>query len=313
MISIKNLSKSFGNNEVLKGLDFDIKRGEIVGLLGPNGAGKTTAMRILTGYLSANEGEIKIDGKDINKEKNLEEIKKKMGYLAEDNPLYPEMLVEEYLDTIAELRQIKAKERQKEIKKAVVKTGIEEVYYKQISDLSKGFKQRVGLAAAIIGDPEILILDEPTEGLDPNQRIDIRNLIKNLGDQKTVIISSHVLQEVENTCQRIIILNQGKIAADGKTREIIDGARGRKTLLLEIEGNDIENKLKNIVGATLAVAQPAVAQNINDNKYKFVVEIEGNKELRPQIFNLAKNNNWIIWEMHQKEVSLEDVFRELTK
>jgi len=307
MINASNLIKKFDSNLVLDKIGFEIQKGEIVGLLGPNGAGKTTTMRVLTGFLSADSGEVFIDNKDMTDSKQCQEIKYDIGYLPEDNPLYGDMLVDEFLVMVADLKQIKDKAKNKAIRKAVSKTGIESVYYKQISNLSKGFKQRVGLAAAIIGDPEILILDEPTEGLDPNQRVDIRNLIKNLGTDKTVIISSHVLQEVENTCERIIIINQGKIVADGKTKEIIDSAKGKRKLILEIEGENVEQELKT-AGATLSATEPA-----GDNRYKFIIEVDGKKELRPKIFNLAKNNNWMIWEMHQQEMSLEDVFRELTK
>ncbi len=303
MILVKNLTKKFDNNEVLKGLDFSIKRGEIVGLLGPNGAGKTTTMRIITGYLSANKGKVLIDDKEIDETKEAKKIKKKIGYLPEDNPLYPEMLVEEYLKMLAELKQIPKDKRDKEIKKAVVKTGVEDVYYKEINDLSKGFRQRVGLAAAILGDPEILILDEPTEGLDPNQRIDIRNVIKNLGAQKTVIISSHVLQEIENTCERIIILNQGEVVADGKTKEIINGARGKKQLNLEIEGSGVKEQLEKYGKVSV----------LSEKNGRIKITLEAEKEVRPEVFNLAKKNNWMIWEMNQKEMSLEDVFRKLTK
>ena len=308
MISVKNLTKKFDDTKVLNDLSFQIKRGEIVGLLGPNGAGKTTTMRILTGFLSADEGKIEINGLDIDNPKQTERIKKIIGYLPEDNPLYPDMLVCEYLRMMSELKQIAKDQREKEIKKAVEKTGVGEVYYKQISNLSKGFRQRAGLAAAVLGNPEILILDEPTEGLDPNQRVDIRNLIKNLGKNKTVIISSHVLTEIENTCGRIIIINKGKIAADGITRDIIDGAQGKRMLNLEIEGEGVDKAL-----AKLAGDKNIKIQEYKNNILKAVVEIEGGRELRPDIFNLAKKNDWMIWEMHQKEVSLEDVFRELTK
>ena len=219
MIKVKNLTKKFDDLEVLKELNFEIGGNEIVGLLGPNGAGKTTTMRILMGFLPIEKGEIEIFNKNINNQKHALEIKKQTGYLPENNPLYSEMLVYEYLQMICELKKISNKKQ--EIKNVVEKTGITSVYYRPISELSKGFKQRVGLAASILGDPKILILDEPTEGLDPNQRIEIKNLIKNLGKDKTVIISSHVLSEVENTCDRIIIIHEGKIVKDQKISEIL--------------------------------------------------------------------------------------------
>lgn len=308
MIIIKNLTKKFDDHKILDDICLEIKQGEIVGLLGPNGAGKTTTMRLITGFLAPSEGEIKIGGKDINEQKEIKEIKKNIGYLPENNPLYEEMLVSEYLETMADLKQIPKNKTEKEIRKAAEKTGITEVFFKPINDLSKGFKQRVGLCSAILGDPSVLILDEPTEGLDPNQRIDIRNLIKHLGQNKTVIISSHVLSEIESTCDRIIIINHGKIVADGGTKEIIASARGKRALDLEIEGEGIEKEL-----ATLTGNKYIEITKGKDEHVKISVQVESGTELRPQIFNLAKKNNWIIWEMHQKEISLEDVFRELTK
>ncbi|OGG89464.1 hypothetical protein A3H03_03005 [Candidatus Kuenenbacteria bacterium RIFCSPLOWO2_12_FULL_42_13] len=306
MIEVKSLSKNFGENKVLEDISFEINKGEIVGLLGPNGAGKTTAMRILAGFLLADKGEVVIAGNDMSKDKEALLAKQKIGYLPENNPLYPEMLVKEYLGTMVDFKIKDKNKKQAAIKRAVTKTGVKEVFYKQIADLSKGFKQRVGLAASILGEPEILILDEPTEGLDPNQRVDIRNLIKNLGQEKTVIISSHVLAEIENTCERVIILNKGKIVADGATREIIEGTQSKKRLFLEIEGRGIEENIRQI-----ADQQNIKTLKPENHKTKIVLEIE--KELRPEISRMARANDWIIWEMRQKEVSLEDVFRELTK
>jgi len=308
MIQLKNLTKRFDDNLVLDNIDLEIQQGQIVGLLGPNGAGKTTTMRIITGFLSPTSGKNLIDGEDIHNPKVAYKLKKDIGYLPENNPLYYEMLVHEYLQMICELKQMKKDKITEEIKKAVKKAGIESVYYRPIADLSKGYKQRVGLAASILGDPKILILDEPTEGLDPNQRIDIRNLIKNLGQDKTVIISSHVLSEVENTCDRIIIINKGKIVADGSTREIIAGAKGKKQLHLEIEGNLVEEKIKKLAGE-----ENIKTKKQENNKLGMIIEIDTDVELRPEIFKIAKDSGWVIWEMYQKEMSLEDVFRELTK
>jgi ABC-2 type transport system ATP-binding protein len=265
-------------------------------------------MRLLTGFIYPSEGKITINGNNINNYKEAVEIKKNIGYLPENNPLYGEMLVVEYLNMMAEIKQVAKEKIKKEVRKTAEKTGITEVFYRPISDLSKGYKQRVGLAAAIVNNPEILILDEPTEGLDPKQRIDIRNLIKNLGQDKTVIISSHVLSEIENTCDRIIIINKSKIAADGGTKEIIAGTQGKRMINLEIAGKNIEKELRTLVGDKNIKTQEYI-----DNKLKATIETDTGQEIRPQIFNLAKKNDWIIWEMHQKEVSLEDVFRELTK
>jgi len=302
MIKVKNLTKKFNDLEVLKELNFEIGDNEIVGLLGPNGAGKTTTMRILTGFLPFEKGEIEIFDKNINNQKHALEIKKQIGYLPENNPLYSEMLVYEYLRIICELKKISNKKQ--EIKKVVEKAGITSVYYRPISELSKGFKQRVGLAASILGNPKILILDEPTEGLDPNQRVDIKNLIKNLGKDKTVIVSSHILSEVENTCDRIIIINNGQIVKDDKTINILN--INKNILNLELEGQDIEDKIYNLINKNNII-------NINkiNNKLKLKIKLE--KDIRPELSQLICENNWIVWEVKVQENKLEDVFREVTK
>ncbi|MFH1457176.1 MAG: ATP-binding cassette domain-containing protein [Patescibacteria group bacterium] len=304
MIKVKNLGKSFRNNKVLNDLGFEIGENEIVGLLGPNGAGKTTTIRILTGFLPFEVGQVEILNKNIANTCDALKIKQKIGYLPENNPLYPEMLVYEYLYMISELKQIDKKDIHKEIKRVVEKTGIKSVYYRPISDLSKGFKQRVGLAVSILGDPQILILDEPTEGLDPNQRVDIRNLIKEFGKNKTVIISSHVLSEVENTCDRIIIINNGIIVKDDKTENILNS--NQKKLILKLEGQNILEKIKQLTTSVNLV-----------NQVNLVAELEINtdsiKNIIPQISKLICENNWIVWEMKVQESKLEDVFRELTQ
>ncbi len=307
MIKIKNLSKKFDHNLVLDKINLDIKSGEIVGFLGPNGAGKTTTMRILTGFLNPTSGSVSINGQDIS-QRNNSNFKQFIGYLPENNPLYTEMLVFEYLHLMAELKKIAQNKIKAYIYQAVKKTGLEDVYYRPIAELSKGYKQRVGLAVSILGNPKILILDEPTEGLDPNQRIDIRNLVKNLGQDKTVIISSHVLSEIETTCNRIIIIHQGKLVADGQTQQVIADAKGEKELSLEIAGQDIEDKISRLVGR-----QAIKEIQFNGQTVKLLLSLPVNREIRPLIFNLAKDNHWVIWEMHQKEFSLEDVFKKLTK
>ncbi len=309
MIKVKNLTKSFNDNKVLDGLDFEIQEGEIVGLLGPNGAGKTTTLRILTGYLPFEQGEVEILKNKIDSEKERLKVKEKIGYLPENNPLYEEMLVVEYLYYMADLKKISKGEVEKVIREVVKKTGLESVYWRPIKELSKGFRQRVGLAASILADPEILILDEPTEGLDPNQRIDIRNLIKNLGQNKTVIISSHVLSEVENTCDRIIIINKGKVVADGKTREVLqqEAHKGRK-LILEIEGKNVKDKIKELIrGENFELTSE------QGERVRMEIALSSKKEIRPEISQLVKENNWIIWEVRIQESRLEDVFREVTK
>jgi len=308
MITLKNLTKKFADNLVLDNINLTIKEGEIVGFLGPNGAGKTTTMRILTGFLNPTHGHLLIDGRLVNQYKNTVNFKKRIGYLPENNPLYSEMLVTEFLHFAAELKQIKREKIKQEIQRAVKKTGLEKVYYRPIADLSKGYKQRVGLAASILAEPQILILDEPTEGLDPNQRIDIRNLIKNLGQDKTVIISSHVLSEIENTCSRIVIINKGKIVADGQTQAVIASAKGKRELDLDIAGDNIQTKISQLVDSAAISKVQTIA-----GRTKLCLNLPAEQEIRPAIFELAKSQHWVIWEMHQKEFTLEDVFKELTK
>ena len=308
MIKVKKLIKKFGNLQVLNELSFNIGENEIIGLVGPNGAGKTTTMRILTGHLAFSSGEVEVLKNNMaNQDKSLL-AKKEIGYLPEDNPLYPEMLVNEYLKMICEFKQIKKEDIKGEIKKVVEKAGLQKVYYRPISELSKGYRQRVGLAASILGNPRILILDEPTEGLDPNQRVDIRNLIKEFGKNKTVIISSHVLSEVENTCDRIIIINEGKIVADEKTPDILRKNKQSDILVVEIEGNNIEEKIIDAVGT-----ENIISKNILNNKIKLEIKMSDEQEYRPKISELARENSWIIWEMRVVESKLEDIFRELTK
>lgn len=306
MIKVKNLTKKFGNLKVLDELSFEIGENEIVGLLGPNGAGKTTTLRILTGFLPFESGGVEIFEKNILDNKNILEIKKNIGYLPENNPLYSEMLVCEYLRMICELKRIEKVNIEEAVKSVVEKTGVQSVYYRPISELSKGFKQRVGLAASILGNPKILILDEPTEGLDPNQRVDIRNLIKELGKNKTVIISSHVLSEVENTCDRIIIINNGLIVKDEKTSEILKSSEGNDKLIVELEGVGVKEKLIELVGE-----DNIKIGNLDNSKIK--LEIKFKEEIRPKISGLVRENNWIAWEIKVQESKLEDVFRELTK
>ncbi|MBU4360677.1 ABC transporter ATP-binding protein [Patescibacteria group bacterium] len=308
MIKVKKLTKKFGDLLVLNELDFEIGENEIVGLVGPNGAGKTTTMRILTGHLAFDSGEVEVLNNNMANQGKSLLAKKEIGYLAENNPLYPEMLTCEYLRMIGELKQINKDKINDEIKKVVEKAGLEKVYWRPISELSKGFKQRVGLGASILGNPKILILDEPTEGLDPNQRVDIRNLIKEFGKDKTVIISSHVLSEVENTCNRIIIINNGKIVADEKTHDILRKNKQSDILVVEIEGNNIQEKLIDAIGT-----ENIISDSFENNRVKLEIKMPDEQEYRPKISELARENNWIIWEMRVVESKLEDIFRELTK
>ncbi len=303
MIEVKDLSKYFGRTRAVDNISFNIGKGEIVAFLGPNGAGKTTTMRMLTGYLIPTKGKCLINGIDVTEEP----IKTKLliGYLPEDNPLYPDMKVYEYLEFIGEIRNTRnLKNRVSEVADIC---GITDVLSKNIGTLSRGYRQRVGVAQAIIHNPDILILDEPTEGLDPNQVIELRNLIKELGKEKTVMLSTHILSEAEATCERVLIINKGKIVADGNKSEIRTMAKGGETITLELiaKQNPI-NDLKQI-----AEIKEINEIKIEDNLYQY--EIISAKDIREAIFDTAVNKGWKICDLHRRATSLEDIFRELTK
>ncbi|MEO0095400.1 MAG: ATP-binding cassette domain-containing protein [candidate division WOR-3 bacterium] len=303
MIEVQNLSKFFGTTKAVDDISFSIGKGEIVAFLGPNGAGKTTTMRMLTGYFPPTHGKCFINGMDVAQEP----IKTKalIGYLPEDNPLYPDMKVYEYLEFIGEIRNIKNLKNR--VGEAAEICGVTDVLNKEIGTLSRGYRQRVGVAQAIIHNPDILILDEPTEGLDPNQVIELRNLIKELGKEKTVMLSTHILSEAEATCERVLIINKGKLIADGSKNEIRMMAKGGETIILEvITKQNPFDELKKI---------PSVKE-VNEKKSEkgdYLYEILCDRDIREQIFETAVSNKWKIIELHRKSTSLEDIFRELTK
>ncbi|MEO0137868.1 MAG: ATP-binding cassette domain-containing protein [candidate division WOR-3 bacterium] len=303
MIEVQNLSKFFGATRAVDDITFKIGKGEIVAFLGPNGAGKTTTMRMLTGFLPPTRGKCFINGIDIS----VDPIKPKelIGYLPEDNPLYPDMKVYEYLEFIGEVRKIaNLRSRVSEVAEIC---GITGVLNKEIGTLSRGYRQRVGVAQAIIHNPDILILDEPTEGLDPNQVVELRNLIKELGKEKTVMLSTHILSEAEATCERVLIINKGKLIADGNKNEIRTMAKGGETITLELIApqNPIEelNKISGVKEVTIKQSE--------GNHHLF--EILSEKDIRERLFDTAVSKNWKIIELHRKSTSLEDIFRELTK
>ncbi len=307
MIEIKGVSKYFAEIKAINNVDFRIENGEVVGFLGPNGAGKTTMMRMITGFLEPTLGEIIVDGKSVISDKVG--IKQKLGYLAENNPLYDDMIVFEYLKSMAELKGFSSDKTKEIVGKVVKEVGIESVYYRPISELSKGFRQRVGLAQAILGKPEILILDEPTEGLDPNQRVDIRSLITNLGKERTVIVSTHVLSEAMVMCDRLIILDKGGVVADGSVDSLQASVDKNQRIHLDIEAEEnIDNDILGIDG----VAEIASKSNLN-SRHQYVILADAAKAVTPLIFKAAKERNWVLWNMHQEKASLENVFRKLTR
>jgi len=306
-IVVNNLTKKFGSQRAIDNISFEVKTGEILGFLGPNGAGKTTTMKILTCYMAPSDGEAKIN--DLSILEQQDEIKKKIGYLPENNPLYYDMPVLDYLKFVADLQGVRKDKIQERIGEMVYVCGLNIEKHKKIGELSKGFRQRVGLAQAMIHDPEILILDEPTTGLDPNQIVEIRKLIKELGKHKTVILSTHILPEVESTCDRILIINNGKIVADGTADMLRQRARGEELLRVQIgepqERDEVANSLKMLD----SVAIVDFDKNI---KNSFLVTSKSNRSSRRDIFQLCVVKNWVLTEMTPIETKLEDIFRELT-
>lgn len=307
MIEINKLTKKFNSDIVLDKLSFSVKRGEILGFLGPNGAGKTTTMKIITGFWSPTKGEVKIDG--VNTEKNSIRAKKKIGYLPENVPLYEDMLVKEYLNFIAEIRYVKNKKER--IKEVVNLCGLSKVYKRSIDELSKGYRQRVGLAQAIMHNPDVLILDEPTTGLDPNQIVEIRDLIKKIGKEKTVIFSTHILGEVSSTCDRVIIINKGKIVGEGRPDELLKKSKAKNSIYIKIKGSrdEVYKQLKRLKYSEYV----KIKDKESDNVYGYEINVRENKDIREELSKMIFRSGWNIFEMQSKRQSLEDVFRELTK
>ncbi|OGC49670.1 hypothetical protein A2W32_05025 [candidate division WWE3 bacterium RBG_16_37_10] len=306
MLKVENITKSFGNLKAVDGVSFEAKDGEVVGLLGPNGAGKTTTMRVITGFISPDEGNVEIDTVSIRN--NPIQVQSKIGYLPENNPLYKEMLVSEMLEFSADMRNLTKSQRKDAIDFSVNASNIKDVYYKPINELSKGFKQRVGLAVALLHKPKTLVLDEPTEGLDPNQRSEIRTLIKNLSKDRTIIISTHVMQEVEAICDRALIINKGKMVADSNVKDLNKLVKGKSSINVDIEGNNVISNLHAING----IETINVWSEMQD-RYSARIVLNENIKIQPEISRIARENNWVIWKLVEENMMLEDVFRELTK
>ena len=305
MIRIKDLTKNYGSVRAVDNINFEINEGEILGFLGPNGAGKTTTLRMITCFLSPTSGNIEVENMNINN-KQLE-IKKLIGYLPEHNPLYIDMTVYDYLKFISDIREIPNFSTR--IKQVIAQCGLGGVVQKTINILSKGYKQRVGIAQAILHDPKILILDEPTSGLDPNQIVEIRELIKELGKEKTLIISSHILQEVQAVCSRIIIINEGKIVADGSTEELQSAFQNKTKLVLELMAP--ENEIPEISEKLNEINILSISQ-LSETTFCVEVEFDVAKDVRAEVFDFIKTKDWKILEMHRQNISLEAVFRSLT-
>ncbi|MDP5099342.1 MAG: gliding motility-associated ABC transporter ATP-binding subunit GldA [Crocinitomicaceae bacterium] len=297
-IEVKNLFKYYGDQAAVKDISFNVKDGEIVGFLGPNGAGKSTTMKVITGYISASSGDVKVCGLPVSVDSlNTRQL---IGYLPENNPLYLDMYVKEYLAFVANIYKVSdVKDR---VSDMIKKVGLEVEQSKKIGALSKGYRQRVGLAQAIIHDPKVLILDEPTSGLDPNQLVEIRELIRSIGKEKTVMLSTHIMQEVEAICDRIVIIKRGEIVADDKAGNLQHTANVQ-TVYVEFEGNVTKNQLNKIEGVSKV---EKVAEG-------WLLETKQDIDLRKSIAQFANQNNVLTLTLRKEEKTLEEVFKELTK
>lgn len=309
MIHIEGLTKYYNDFCAVDHISLDIRKGEIIGLLGPNGAGKTTTLRMLTGYFQPSSGSIRI--KDFSVAENPLEVKKCIGYLPESAPLYHNMIVYDYLAYVADVWGFAEEGSISRIRKLSDLCGLQDIMHKTIGELSKGLKQRVGIAHAMMSDPEILILDEPTSGLDPNQIVEIRKIIKEIGKEKTIILSTHILSEAEATCDRIIIINKGKIVADGSTETIKRSQDTGNTINLSLKHgvfDAVDEKIKNIQGVKDVKRKPSDSEDI----LNISVSCSNNMDLREDVYNVIKSNPWIILEFYQESTSLENIFRNLT-
>jgi ABC-2 type transport system ATP-binding protein len=305
-IQIENLTKRYGPQTAVDNISFQVKTGEILGFLGPNGAGKSTSMKMITGYLGIGEGDVLIGGKSVRQ--SSDELKKYIGYLPENNPLYLDMPVIDYLQFCAALQGVDAAKIPNRIREMIRLCGLNAEKHKKIGELSKGYRQRVGLAQAMIHDPEILILDEPTTGLDPNQIVEIRKLIRELGKEKTVILSTHILPEVEATCDRILIINRGKIVADGTAESLRKQATGRELLKVRIE----DGIAQEIVTALKSLASIDIVEAVDVSSNRFEVQSKPGGSSKRDIFRLCVDKGWVLTEMIPIETRLEDIFRNLT-
>jgi ABC-2 type transport system ATP-binding protein len=295
-IEVHGVSKLYGSQKALNNISFKVTKPEIVGFLGPNGAGKSTMMKILTTYIQATEGHVKVNDFDINTDQK--NVQKSVGYLPENNPLYLEMYVKEYLNFNAQIYKV-SKQR---ILEVIEITGLTPEAHKKIGQLSKGYRQRVGLACALLHNPDVLILDEPTTGLDPNQLVDIRSLIKSIGETKTVFLSTHIMQEVEAMCDRVIIINKGEIVADKKIADLRD--EKQQIVIVEFDYRVEEAFLKNL---------PKVSKVMNTYDFVYEITFKTSEDMRSYVFDFAHDNDLKILQLNQKNTSLENLFRDLTR
>ena len=307
MIEIKNVSKKYGNFIAVDNISFNIKKGEIVGLLGPNGAGKSTTMNMITGFIEQTEGEIKVGGYDILK--NPKQAKKQIGYMPEGVPLYNDLTVKEFVSYMADLKEVIKKEKKDKVQKVIEQTDLQNVQNKLIKNLSRGYKQRVSLAGALVGDPEILILDEPTVGLDPKQITEIRNLIKGLGKTHTIILSSHILSEISQICNKVIIINSGKIIAEDTPKNLEEKVKKQNQLSVTVE--DKETKIEEVTKQIKGIKEIKLMKDNEDGTKEYVISVNENQDIRKEIFERYAKNNITIFELKKNEATLEEAFMKL--
>jgi len=308
MIEVRHLSKRFGRTVAVNDVSFDVRKGEVLGFLGPNGAGKTTTMRILTCYLTPDSGSAAVAGYDVVDDSL--EVRRRVGYLPESAPLYQDMDVTSYLKFVAEVRGIPREDRKRRIDAMVEVCGLGSVIGRGVWELSKGYKQRVGLAQTLIHDPDFLILDEPTTGLDPSQIIEIRELIKEIGKERTVILSTHILPEVEATCSRVIIINEGSLVASGTPEELNSAAGGEETIHVSIKGDGLA--VEAALGAMAGVRSVAAVGAGEEGFSKYTIKVADGAGMGEAIFRAAVQNGWTLNELRRQALSLEDIFLRLT-
>ncbi len=307
LIEVQNLTKYYGSKIALDKISFSVKKGEVLGFLGPNGAGKSTAMKIITCYLSATEGTVKVDGLDVFD--NSLEVRKRIGYLPETPPLYMDMTVKDYLEFAARIKGVKSNRVRQSVNSVVEKCGLTKYYRAYCNSLSKGYRQRVGIAQAMIHEPQLLILDEPTIGLDPIQIIEIRNLIKTFGGEHTVVLSTHILPEVDMTCERVIIISEGKVVAEDSTRNLRSRLPQNEQFILEVRGDTsgLAQKLEKVPGVSAVAPQPG-----HDGVSAFDIQADNEVDVRPAVARLVVGENLELLQLKDRTLSLEDIFIKVT-
>lgn len=307
MIEVKNVTKKYGNITAVDNISFDVKDGEVVGFLGPNGAGKSTTMNMITGFIEPTEGQIIVNGNDISKKPK--KAKRQIGYMPENVPLYYELTVKEFITYMAELKFVKRQDRKTEVEKVITNTGLEEVKGKLIRNLSRGYKQRVSLAGALVGEPDVIILDEPTVGLDPKQISEIRNLIKELGKKHTVILSTHILSEVSQICEKVVIINKGKIIAIDTPENLEKKTKEVNGITITVE--DPKNNMKNLKTKIKEIEKIEMVKDNEDGTKQFAITTKSDIDLRKKLFEVLPKEEITIFELKKTETTLEDAFIKL--